>query len=581
MKRVLVLLALVLAAGLILCSCGNAETDRIRVMEAKYGENHAVTGPFDEAESVRCENGTFVGSELNGVLSFKGVPYAKQPVGDLRWKPPVQPDPDEGIYEALYYGKSPVQTRWPSEPGSYYPCGEDCLTLNVWTASGEERDKAVMVFFHGGDYGWGSTTDPVYDGQQFVETHPEIVLVTVEYRLGILGFIDLSSVPGGEEYPESGNLGLLDMKCSLEWIGRNIGAFGGDPENVTIFGESAGGGAVSLLPLMDGTKGLFRRVIAESGSLALTSSREECGGLTERLLKETGAESMADLMALSEDELKKANEALNDYCNRPERDGVVLPEDLYEAWKRMPAEFDLMIGTNADEVNYWKKEVGYMFGGFESDIVFHGMETILYENDLKRFSAEDRTAAEAFVKDQGGVPGGLSEFYNEVMFRIPAVAQARAHGENGGKTYMYYWTYPSAIPGQGACHAVELSYVFNNPEETLYTGDITDPVLSAEVQRMWVNFARTGDPSTETHPWKAYGPQDRWTMVLGKDIRLEKDLMEDRYDALESFPGYYLSADYMEMEYGVPYVYKRIGVLALAAVLLAVFFILRRKRKKA
>ena len=583
MKKSLAILLIILLAGLVLCSCGDAEKDRARVMEEKYGENIAITGDFDEGKAVRCENGTFVGSEENGVLSFRGVPYAKPPVGDLRWKPPVQPDPDEGVYEARYYGKSPVQTHWPSEPGSYYPCGEDCLTLNVWTAAGEERDKAVMVFFHGGDYGWGAVSDPIYDGQRFVEAHPEIVLVTVEYRLGILGFVDLSSVPGGEEYPESGNLGLLDMKCSLEWIAGNIRSFGGDPGNVTIFGESAGGGAVSLLPLMEGTEGLFKRVIAESGSVALTSSREDCEGLTERLLAETGAENMADLTALSEEELKKANEALNDYCNRPERDGVVLPENLYDAWKQVPGNIDMLIGTNADEVNYWKKEVGYMFGGVESEALFRGMMTILYENDLKRFTEEDRESANAFVSAHGGRPGGISEFYNEVMFRVPAIAQARAYGDNGGKTYMYYWTYPSAIPGQGACHAVELAYVFNNPDQTIYLGEPADPGLSAEVQRMWANFARTGDPSTEAYSWKAYAPEDRRTMVLGEDIRMEKDLMEERYEALEPFLRYCLTADYMEMDYSVPFVYKTVGALALGAaavVLLGVSLVRRRIRRK-
>ena len=224
-----------------------------------------------------------------------------------------------------------------------------------------------------------------------------------------------------------------------------------------------------------------------------------------------------------------------------------------------------------------------MFGGIESEALFRGMMTILYENDLKRFSEGDRESANAFVSAHGGRPGGINEFYNEVMFRIPVIAQTRAFGDNGGKTYMYYWTYPSAIPGQGACHAVELAYVFNNPDETIYIGDPADSGLSAEVQQMWVNFARTGDPSTEAHPWKAYDPEDRQTMVLGEDIHMEKDLMEDRYGALEPFPDYHLTADYMEMGYGVPFVYKTVGALALgaaAAVFLAVRLIRRRRRRK-
>ena len=158
-----------------------------------------------------------------------------------------------------------------------------------------------------------------------MEKYPDLVLVTAEYRTGIMGFMDFSGVPGGEDYSTSGNLGLLDQVCALEWVQKNIRAFGGDPENVTIFGESAGAGSVSLLPLIEGTDGLFRRIIMESGSPSLTFSREECHSLTEKLLESSGCSDMAGLTALSEETLMELNEDLNDYNNFPERDGVVLP----------------------------------------------------------------------------------------------------------------------------------------------------------------------------------------------------------------------------------------------------------------
>ena len=217
---------------------------------------------------------------------------------------PCRPRRGDGVYEAKYFGKSPVQSEWVSEVGSYYPQSEDCLTLNVWTnAAGPREGKTVMVFFHGGSYGWGATSDPIYDGHHLVEKHPDLVLVTVEYRLGIFGFIDFLEVPGGEAYAESGNLGLLDQVCALQWVRDNVAAFGGDLENVTIFGESAGAGSVSLLPLMAGTQGLFKRIIAESGSVTLTYSREECKKLTRLLLDKSGCATMDELTALSEETL--------------------------------------------------------------------------------------------------------------------------------------------------------------------------------------------------------------------------------------------------------------------------------------
>ncbi|MBR0538319.1 MAG: carboxylesterase/lipase family protein, partial [Clostridia bacterium] len=359
-------------------------------MLALAGENRQISGDYDEASAAVCHNGTFVGQPEGDVIAFKGVPFAEPPVGELRWKPPVPAAEGNGVYEAKYFGKSPIQSEWVSEVGSYYPQSENCLTLNVWTnVTGPREGKTVMVFFHGGSYGWGATSDPIYDGRNLVEKYPDLMLVTAEYRQGIFGFIDFSGVPGGEDYTESGNLGLLDQICALEWVRKNIAAFGGDPDNVTIFGESAGAGSVSLLPLIEGTDGLFRRIIAESGSVALTYSREECKNLTQMLLDKSGCATMDELTALSEETLAELNEDLNDYNNFPERDGVVLPEDLYAAWEADSlADIDLLIGTNRDETRYWVNEMGY-YTPLPGMFVYEHMIPFMYENNLKRMSPEE------------------------------------------------------------------------------------------------------------------------------------------------------------------------------------------------
>ena len=203
-------------------------------------ENRPISGGYDPALAVDCDNGTFVGREANGVRAFKGIPYAEPPVGALRWQPPVDAGPDEGVYEAAYFGKSCIQTEADTERASLYLQGEDCLTLNVWSSTAESSGRAVMVFFPGGGFGWGGTADPIYDGQRFVEAHSDIVLVTANYRVGMMGFMDFSGVPGGEAYEKSGNLGLLDQISALRWVRRNIAAFGGDPDNVTISGNPPG-----------------------------------------------------------------------------------------------------------------------------------------------------------------------------------------------------------------------------------------------------------------------------------------------------------------------------------------------------
>ena len=520
-------------------------------MRERIGENRKLTGQnYDAALAVKCHNGIFVGTERDGVRSFKGIPYAMPPVGRRRWKAPEAAAPDDGVYEALYFGKSCIQTEEASERASLYMQGEDCLTLNIWTCCGNDepcQDKAVMVFIHGGSYGWGGSVDPLYDGHNFVQRQRDVVLVTINYRIGLFGFIDFSEVKGGEAYRESGNLGLLDQICALTWIRRNIRGFGGDPEKVTLFGESAGASSVSLLPLIDSAEGLFKRVIAESGSIAFTYSRAESQALTAKLLRQAGASCMEDLMALDEDRLRAINQKLNDHNIFPVRDGIVLPEDLYEAYQGgKGAGIDMLIGTNADETRYWIGEMGSWFRYWCAVPVF--VRSIIHG-----FNKEDRDLAQAFLAIQkGSLAHRATEFFNELVFRVPSIVQASLHAENGGNTYMYYWTKRSSIPHYGACHAVELAYVFGNIGETIYTGKKADKKLSDIVQDMWARFAASGDPGSEEYPWEQYvtsadssrSSRMRMTMLLGDEIRLVSDPQKENRILIEPLLAYRCNGNY-------------------------------------
>ena len=346
MKRLIIFLFTCIA--LLGCKGSHEDDTALRIqMEVLYGENKELQAVPEGQPVAIVENGVFVGQSNDGVLSFKGIPYAKPPVGELRWHAPQRADSSDVIREAYYFGKSGIQTLSSSVRASYYKQGEDCLTLNVWTASDTTRHRPVMVWIHGGSYGWGGTSDPLFEGHNFVKAHPEVILVTINYRLGLLGFLDLTQMEGGEDYAESGNLGLLDQVAALEWIQRNIAAFGGDASQVTIFGESAGGGSVSLLTVMPRARGLFQRAIVESGSVALSCTREDHKLLIGRLQKATGAQCVNDLMKLSESELMTINEGLNQYNCFPLRDGTILPLDPYAAYASGAAkDVDMLMGTN-------------------------------------------------------------------------------------------------------------------------------------------------------------------------------------------------------------------------------------------
>lgn len=578
MHRIFVYI-LIAAAG-ILAGCsggGKAESER---MMAMYGENRVLppqdsTAPY----AVKTAGAFYVGKLTDSVVSYKGMRYAMPPVGPLRWHPPVAVPRSKVVKQAFYFGDSEIQTQGPTQMASYYKQSEDCLTLNVWTAPSDTLARArrpVMVYIHGGSYGWGGTSDPMFDGHNLVKANPDIVLVTVNYRLGIFGFLDLTNLKGGEDYKESANLGMLDQIAALRWVKENITQFGGDPGNVTIFGESAGGGSVSLLAIMDKAKGLFRRVIAQSGSVALSSSKEEAKVLTDMLVKETGIDNVGDLMKLTSEQLARINDRLAGHNRFPMRDGVLIPLDPYRSYREGKADdIEFLTGTNSDEVRYWVGEMGgYTMFGIAMNV--------WYENIMAKLPKEQQETYNRFTDNYPeGKTLGLAEFFNDLMFRVPSTLTAINHSEAGGKTYNYYWTYPSALPLRGACHTVELAYVFGNLDETIYTGDNINPALSATVQKMWTNFARTGNPSADGHEWPAFDAKTKKTMVLGDTIRAEEDILGAQYRLIAPLAPLYISPLYDTMSYNVPYTRAMaLWAVGVIAVIIVVTVIVRRKRKK-
>lgn len=490
--------------------------------------------------TAKCANGSFTGiyEGETGVLSFRGIPYAKAPVGELRWKAPESVDPSASVYPAGEFGPSSIQYSWFSEPITT-GISEDCLTLNLWTRDLKEQGKAVMVYFHGGSFAWGGSSEDIYNGQYIVSEHSDVIVVTVNYRLGMMGFIDLSGIDGGEDYLDSRELGLLDCVEALKWIKENISAFGGDPNSITIFGESAGGAIVSCLLASDYAGDLFQRVIAQSGSLRLTYDADTYkeSHMTNALMTLSGAESMDNLLALSEEELIELNEypldddetCINDLYNLPLRGGRVVKPNAYEAVKAAADKgVDLMIGTTANEQNYWVIEMGSdplaKLSAEEIETNLHFFEEYyiapMYEAEVTSCSEEELQKIEKYLSLNDGLDDvwAKAQLLTESVFRQPAIRMAEKHCEgSSGKTYMYYFAKENDTIGfLGACHSCELPYVFHNLTETSVYGTI-DEKLADNVCEAWVNFAKTGDPSSDSIHWEEYEQADRLTMVIGND----------------------------------------------------------------
>ena len=546
--------------------------EKKQYMKNLYGENKEITGEYDKDLSITCNNGIFVGKKNGNILSFKGVPYAKPPIGELRWKEPVLAEDNSKIYEAYYYGKSPIQNEMNEQLGSFYPQSEDCLYLNIWlNTKDSSKGKTVMVFIHGGGFNSGATSDPAYDGYNLINKYEDVIYISIGYRLNILGFINLSSVSGGENYKSSTNLGLLDQICALKWIQKNIEKFGGDPKKVTVFGQSAGASSASLLPLINGSENLFQRIISESGPMSLSFSLEESQKSTEELIKKSGASNMEDLMALSEDEIKKIHSEISSYDCFPIRDGNILPVDLYEGYKSGKGkEIDMLLGSNKDEIRYFILSMGEFTNYYKGKFLFtHGLP-ILYENYYKKLSSEDKEKVKEFMNLQNDKRiWKVTEFLNEIIFRVSMNKQAGYHSDAGGNTYVYIWKFPGKDETLGAYHAIELPYVFNND----FDGDkILNEELVNNTQDIWVNFARNGNPSTKELTWEKYDSESRKTMIIDKKIEMGEEYKKEQRELLDPILKYYFNGVTAQMSYNVPQTYRIVAqILATLGIIVIVF----------
>ena len=514
---------------------------------------HTSTSKDVNLVKVKCENGLMVGQITDGVVSFKGIPFAKPPVGGLRWKAPQAPEPSDEEIDCLEYGYTALQYEWPTEPASYEPKSEDCLTLNIWeheNITSSKELKPVMVFFHGGAYGWGGTADPTYDGQQFAKAHDDVILVTCNYRLGIMAWADFSQVEGGEEYKDI-NLALRDHIAALKWIQKNIAAFGGDPDNVTIFGESAGAWSTTALVISPHSRGLFKRAIAQSGEVA-PKDRKAAQEFASFIMASSGAKNMEELMAISGEEWMNLDREhmIADECCHIVADGDIIPEDFDKAIEDAARSgVELLIGSNSDEWNYfmedsfgdtmeekfssWQEDMETMYDLAISETDEEGkaaIETLLaYEWDI----VPEEYRSDKEVRDALAKSGLISE-----LWRYEILDFADRFADAGGDTYVYLWKVPSSKDSmyKSAVHAIELAYIFNNLDEE-QCSEYADQSVASKAQEAWINFATAGDPSIKGNPWKKYNTDTRETMVIEKDkwecipnpSKFERELLEKAY----------------------------------------------------
>jgi para-nitrobenzyl esterase len=477
---------------------------------------------------VATDVGTVEGTAHEGYLRFLGIPYAKPPVGTLRFRAAEPAEAWTGVLLADRYGPHAPQPPSPMETflGGGAPMVVDeagCLRLNVWTAATDNGKRPVMVWIHGGGFTMGTSATSWYDGARFAVDH-DVVVVSFNYRLGVLGFTHLGDL-AGPEYEGSGSLGVRDAAAVLRWVRTNIAGFGGDPDNVTIFGESAGAMSVGSLLGLPEARGLFHRAILQSGAASSVVEPDEAAGYTAELLAILGIDGPDPVTALQQlpfDRLLEAQQTLSTahprgLVWRPVVDGTFLDRrPLAAVADGAASAIPILIGTNLDE---WR-----LFG--IRDPAFTSVD----EGSLRAALETFAPAASARVLDvyRRGLPAGtpldlLSRITSDATFRIPAIRLAEAQTAAGGQVWMYLFTWPSPQASLGACHAIELPFVFNNtdkPAAAFFLGDDPPVALASDMNRVWATFSRAA-----TADWSPYNVTTRTTMIFDADSHIEADPM--------------------------------------------------------
>ncbi|UCB42452.1 MAG: carboxylesterase/lipase family protein [Dehalococcoidales bacterium] len=505
---------------------------------------------------VETTNGKVEGIEKDGLKIFLGIPFAAPPTGERRWLPPQPVEPWTGIKETKSYVATAPQNIVPISPDSPFQpspkldlslgvqpaINEDCFQLNVWTPGIDNARRPVMVWIHGGGFTSGTGASPASNGGTLA-SRGDIVLVTINYRLNVFGFLRLKDITNGR-IPSTGNEGMLDQVAALQWVRDNIEKFGGDPGNVTIFGISAGGASVAALLAMKEARGLFHKAISQSGSAHFLTDLDEANNYAEYFIHVLGdGGSASSLQTLTmEQVLENYVKALS--APKGARgpmlviDNEIFPELPIDSIRAGSADgIPLIAGTTADEWRTWQamdpaiKDLveGRMYGRFRRMMPDWDMTGMVEEYQ------------EALTRR--GITVTPAEIYIAVMtarmFWIPTTQMLEAHGGRGNPAYSYMFTWKATAKNGmfGAFHGIDGGFLWGTFNPEIVGTDPAADTLSQNVQDAWIAFARTGSPDgTGLGDWQVYGER-RKTMLLGQQSGIEEAPFEEERRIWDKAPS--------------------------------------------
>ncbi|HKN37477.1 MAG TPA: carboxylesterase/lipase family protein [Acidimicrobiia bacterium] len=488
--------------------------------------------------TVELSSGRLSGSSEGPLSVFRGIPYARPPIGPLRFGPPRPPEPWTGVRSATAFGPAAAQS---AIDVTYVPgfslwegigeTSEDCLTVNVWTPGLTGR-RPVLVWLHGGAFLKGAGSQALYDGATLAR-RGDVVVVTANYRLGAFGFLGL------DDDRFAANAGVLDQVAVLEWVAEHASAFGGDPGNVTLMGESAGAVSVAALLTAPRAAGLFHRAVAQSGAGRRLPTAGQAAEMADRLLARLGLDRSraGGLFALPTDKLLSAQVAVSVDVRRddigagfqPWIDGGLLRSQAVDGLAAgCAAGLPFLAGTTEAEMNLWRVlEAGLR--QLDEDGLAGRVQRLVGE------AAGDLVAAYRAACPSAGPVELWAAIWSDREFRLPSLRATEAQAGHSGATFSYLFTWPSPAPGIGSCHGIELPFVFGTLDskgaDAFAGSGPAAEALATRAQDAWLAFARTGDPG-----WPRYDPSTRSTMVLGETCEVTEDPMPAERLAWDGLP---------------------------------------------
>ena len=495
---------------------------------------------------VSTDKGAITGVQKTGYQEFLGIPFAKPPKGALRFCVPQPCDPWKDVLDATQFGPSAPQAQGMPGMTPVGPFDEDCLYLNVYTPASDDQKRTVMFWIHGGGFTGGSGTTPMYYGGPLLSRH-DVVLVTINYRLGALGYLDLSGV-GGENLGAVANCGQLDQIAALKWVQANIVNFGGNPEDVTIYGESAGSMAVATLLAMPEAKGLFKKAICQSGGANNAISKAEADELARAFMKTAGVNDAAGLWDIPAEKMVELQAAVTGGARAsgpglryvPVYDTPSLPIRTIDAITNgASGDISLIVGNNRDEEKLFTRMLVPNPDPMDDETLIKRVAAQIPEAiwDQKRDDQTSQAMAEKMVaayrssRHKLGLPADnhdiLEAIGGDAKFRIPGLLllEAKATHQPNVFSYLFTWESPARRGALGSCHALDLPFVFGTyavPGQDKFAG--TGPgvaKLSLQMMDAWVAFAKTGNPSHgDIGDWAPYETNKRQTMVFGPETQL-------------------------------------------------------------